>query len=74
MHPADIRAALTKSGKNQTQIAEELGVSHNAVSLVIHGRSKSFRIAKAISKITGLSVHILWPGRYTPRNQMRKAA
>jgi len=74
MHPADIRAALNKSGKSQTQLAEELGVSDNAISLVIHGRSKSFRIARAISKITGLSVHILWPGRYTPRRQMRKAA
>ncbi|MEW6314749.1 MAG: helix-turn-helix domain-containing protein [Pseudomonadota bacterium] len=75
MHPADIQAALLKAGTNQSRIAGGLRVSHNAVSLVIHGRGKSFRIAKAISRATGIPVNTLWPGRYqTPHRQQRKAA
>lgn len=69
MHPADINAALIKAGSNQARIAESLGVSNNAVSIVIHGRMKSLRIAMAISKITSLSIHTLWPGRYVSQRQ-----
>lgn len=74
MHPADIRAALIKAGSNQAGIARQLGVSHNAVSLVVHGSTKSARIARAIAKATGISIHTLWPGRYVTRDQFRKAA
>lgn len=74
MHPADINAALIKSGNNQTIIAERLGVSHVSVSHVIYGRATSRRIADAIAKATGLTIQQLWPGRYLPRRQLRKAA
>ena len=74
MHPADIRAALLKSGKTQTAIALELEVSVNAVSLVIKGQSTSRRIARTISKATGISLDRLWPGRYVTRRQFRRAA
>jgi lambda repressor-like predicted transcriptional regulator len=74
MHRADIRAALIKAGKNQTVIADELGVSDNAVSLVISGRATSRRIANAIAKATGISIYRLWPGRYVNRRQFRRAA
>ena len=74
MHPADITAALIKAGTSQASIASELDVSHNAVSLVVHGRTKSSRIASAISKATGISIQTLWPGRYVSRDQMKRAA
>ena len=74
MHPADIQAALIKAGYNQAKIASDLNVSHNAVSLVIHGRTKSARIAKHVSKLTKLPLSILWPGRYVTRDQLRRAA
>ena len=74
MHPADINAALIKSGTNQTIIAEGLGISHVCVSHVIYGRSTSRRVAEAIAKATGFSLQQLWPGRYLPRRHMRKAA
>lgn len=73
MHPADINAALLKKGTNQTIISESLGISHVAVSHVIHGRSTSQRIAEAVSKATGISVAKLWPGRY-PRQTRQKLA
>ena len=74
MHPADINAALIKSGTNQTIIAEHLGISHVSVSHIIHGRSTSRRIAEAIAKATGLTIQQLWPGRYLPRRHQRLAA
>lgn len=74
MHPADINAAIIKSGNNQTIIAERLGVSHVSVSHVIYGRATSRRIAEAIAKATGLTIQQLWPGRYLPRRHLRKAA
>jgi lambda repressor-like predicted transcriptional regulator len=74
LHPADINAALIKSGTNQTIIAEGLGISHVSVSHVIYGRSTSLRVANAIAKATGLTIQQLWPGRYLPRRKMRNAA
>ncbi len=74
MHPADIQAALIKSGYSQARIASDLEVSHNAVSLVIHGRTKSARIAKEIAKLTKIPLNVLWPGRYVTREQLKKAA
>ena len=65
MHPADINAALLKSGSNQSRIAEQLKISCNAVSNVIHNRMTSRRIATAISKTTGYPIEKLWPGKYT---------
>lgn len=68
MHPADIQAALKKAGKSQADIARELRVTPATVSEVIHGLTTSRRIANHISKITGLSLSKLWPGRYEPKN------
>lgn len=64
MHPADIKAALQKSGSNQTRIADQLHISYNAVSNVIYGRMKSRRVALAVSGATGIPVEKLWPGKY----------
>lgn len=64
MHPADIKAALQKSGSNQTRIADQLHISYNAVSSVIYGRMKSRRVALAVSEATGIPVEKLWPGKY----------
>lgn len=64
MHPADINAALHKAGSNQSRIAEELKISCNAVSNTIYSRMTSARIARAVSRATGLPVEKLWPGKY----------
>lgn len=64
MHPADIKASLTKAGCRQFQIARQLKVTQPAVHLVIKGQTKSRRIATAISRVTGISVKDLWPGKY----------
>jgi len=65
MHYADINAALHKARKPPAQLARELEVPRSNVSMVIHGKAKSRRIANRIAKITGLSVDELWPGKYS---------
>ncbi len=70
MHPIDINAALFKAGTNQSRLARTITgsggkpISSVAVSHVIYGRTKSRRIARAISKATGLPLNVLWPGKY----------
>lgn len=64
MHPADIKAALQKRGSSQARIADSQRVSRAHVCYVIQGRSKSRRIAEAISAATGIPVSRLWPGKY----------
>jgi len=64
MHAADILALLSKAGHPPAKIARTLGVYPSAVSSVIHNKGASFRIAQHIGKITGVSIHTLWPGRY----------
>jgi len=44
-------------------IARALGVSHTTVIMVVDGRSKSRRIAQAISDAVGIPVAELWPER-----------
>lgn len=74
MHPADIHAALIKSGTNQAIIADQLNVSRSAVTLVIKGNSTSKRIADAISRATGISINKLWPGRYSRQKRSTRLA
>ena len=69
MHPADIKAALQKRGTNQSKIAETMKVSRSTVTYVIQGRSKSRRVAEAISTATGIPVDRLWPGKYFTDDQ-----
>lgn len=64
MHPADIQAALKKCGRNQKSIADECGVSQSTVAHVLFGRSKSRRVATAISVAIGQPLDRIWPGKY----------
>lgn len=67
MHPEDIKAAIRKSGSTQAEIARALRLTPTTVSLVIHGRSTSSRVAKKIASVTGLPPSQLWPGKYSSR-------
>lgn len=68
MHYADIIAGLHKAGTSGALIADELGVTPQAVSRVIHGRISSRRIAECISAAIGKPPTVIWPdGRYAKR-------
>ena len=64
MHPEDIKAALRKRHTPPSQIARDLGVSDQTVSLVIRGRTKSARVAERIASVLDTTPDALWPGTY----------
>lgn len=72
MHPADIQAAIKKRGYTLADVSRSLGISPDAVSHVVHGRTKSRRIAAAIAKLTGRTLDELFPGQY-PDQRLRAA-
>ena len=64
MHAEDIKAAIRKNGVTPAQIARDNGVTKMAVSHVLHGNSKSARLAVAIAKAAQKPVAEIWPGKY----------
>ena len=73
MHAEDIKAAIRKNGVTPAQIARDNGVSKMAVSHVLHGNSKSARLAQAIAKAARLTVSQIWPGKYPQLVTLEKA-
>jgi lambda repressor-like predicted transcriptional regulator len=61
VHPADVKAAITKAGSSMTDIAEELGVSPQSVFHVVEGTTVSSKIRNAISQKIGIAVTEIWP-------------
>jgi lambda repressor-like predicted transcriptional regulator len=76
MHGADIQAAIRKAGLTQLAIARRMQVTQQCVNRVVWDKPKgrSLRVAKAISRATGLSIETLWPGVYTGRTQPKKGS
>lgn len=57
--------ALRFAGWKQSELAADLGVHHTAVYRVLHGKTKSYKIASRLADITGVSLSRLYPdGRY----------
>jgi hypothetical protein len=80
MTPLQIKQALEEKEIRQIDVVVALGMpktSRPIVSAVINGTSRSRRVEKQISKITGLALHELWPDWYAPSGKAvkrRKAA
>lgn len=69
MKPLQIKQALEQKEVRQIDVVVSLGMSKTSrpiVSAVINGTSRSRRIEKAISKITGIPLQQLWPDWYSP--------
>lgn len=65
MNPIEIVYQLRLLGKNQAQIARELGVSGGLVSNVIHGRATAHSVAVYIASLLGREISDIWPHQYT---------
>ena len=77
MHPADIQAALKKKKIMQKEIAKDLGISENAVSLVIRKIMVSDRIMRAIAdriERDPIAIFHEYYLRVAKRNANKKAA
>lgn len=70
MHPADIRAAITKAGTTQAAIAQQLHVSAGAVWNVVNGKGRSDSIAQHIADLVQIPTAALWPSVYTSGEQL----
>lgn len=66
MHPEQIKAEIRMRGTTPAAIADNLGISRMTVSNVIHGRTKSFRVASAISTLIKKPTATIWPVQYGP--------
>ena len=69
MEPFDIKVLLLRKRVSQRSIAKKLGISTTAVSLVIHKRMVSNRIADAISAAIGLPKISLFPEYFDQKKQ-----
>ena len=58
---AQIQFLLKIKGIRQKDVASKLEVSPAVVSQVINGKRRSARIEKALAKITGIKINILFP-------------
>lgn len=63
--PNDIMYALSLHGSSVRSVANELGVTYQSVSDVIHARRKSTNVATKVSAIIGVPVNKIWPNKYT---------
>jgi lambda repressor-like predicted transcriptional regulator len=70
--PHLINYALRSAGVLQQDIALQLGVSPATVSSVINGRARSRHVELRVARITGLTLHELWPQWYDERDQRIK--
>lgn len=59
-------------GINQSEVARDLGVSRNAVYLVVHRMGRAKRIETALAVRIGIDYDILFPARR--KNRREKAA
>ncbi|HEX7820650.1 MAG TPA: helix-turn-helix domain-containing protein [Sphingobium sp.] len=62
-HKADIKAAIEKRGGSLTQLAQNAGVSKQAISLALHARV-SERCDRVISDFLNVPPAKIWPSRY----------
>lgn len=65
-HPADVKAALEKSGTSLRALAREYGYAHIARVL----QSPWFAAEQIVAKALGKAANEIWPSRYqTPRDR-----
>ncbi|WP_422847614.1 helix-turn-helix domain-containing protein [Acidovorax sp. M14] len=69
MHPEQIKAEIRMQGTTPAAIADGLGLSRMTVSNVIHGRTKSARVASEISRVLKKPLATLWPVQYGPKQR-----
>ena len=60
MTPLEIKAKLILEGVKLREIAQEANVTTSFVSMVIHGKKKSQKVQKIISKKLNVPFETLW--------------
>lgn len=63
-HPADIRAEVSKRGKTLAGLARDAGLDESACRVALIRPLPKAEIA--IARFLGVSLHDLWPKRWSP--------
>lgn len=66
---ARIQYLLALAGTSFSDVAARLSISPSAVCAVSLGRNRSARVEQEISRIVGLPVSEIWPGRAPSKNR-----
>jgi transcriptional regulator with XRE-family HTH domain len=75
MTPRQIQIGLREAKTTQKAIAERIGVSEMAVSLIIHRKSQSRRIMEAIAATLGKPIQEVFPEYFIdPEAETQQAA
>ncbi|MBI4538840.1 MAG: helix-turn-helix transcriptional regulator [Gemmatimonadetes bacterium] len=72
-----IKAIIRKKGQTYVSLAVEIGITPQAVSEIVNGRTKGKTARYALAKALGLEVRDLWPAEAARRPRAagaRKAA
>jgi lambda repressor-like predicted transcriptional regulator len=70
---------MKMNGYSQVKLAKELGVTQFHISMVMYGRRKSDRVQRAMARVIGKPVWVVFPDDYPapkrqPSKHPRKAA
>ena len=68
MEPIEIKHAIERAGKTQTEIARTVGVTKATVNLVIWHGAVSAPVRQEISRVIGRPVEQIWPDYYMKRS------
>lgn len=68
MKPETIKVCLILNKVSAAEIARKFGVTRSAVHQVIHGKTKSLRLANEIARVIKKPVNSIWPGVYKKNN------
>lgn len=66
MHPEEIKAAIRMRGVTLGQLSVQWGFSEPAVRNALKRELPA--VEARISEFLGISLHDIWPDRYTPEN------
>jgi len=72
MTPTEIKILLLKNNVTQSDIANKLNISIQAVSMVIQGAARSRRVQQAVADACNLNVKDIWPEGFVPRGRPKK--
>jgi lambda repressor-like predicted transcriptional regulator len=73
MHADDLIYALKKLGWSQVALARSLAVDTCTINNVIHGRTKSRRLASYIASQIDMTAEEIWPQIYRSEDRTTKA-
>lgn len=71
---ARIKEIIARQGQTYVSLAEEIGITPQAVSEIVNGRTRGRTARYALAKALGLEVRDLWPEEVRARKKAARPA